>query len=45
MVPSWRCPNCIVVLVVEGCGVGRWFHHGDALIALRFLLQRECGGG
>ena len=60
MVPSWRCPHCIVVLVVEGvwrwvegsimsslhCGsycrggveVGRWFHHGDALIALWFLL-------
>ena len=62
MVPSWRCPYCIEVLVVEGvwrwadgfimampslhCGsycrgsvvVGRWFHHGDALIALWFLL-------
>ena len=60
MVPSWRCPHCIEVLIVEGvwrwidgsimsslyCGsccrgsveVGRWFHHGDVLIALRFLL-------
>ena len=69
MVSSWRCPHCIVVLIVEGvwwwvdgsimampslhCGsccrgsveVGRWFHHGDALIALWFLLQRECGAG
>ena len=38
MVPSWRCPHCIVVLVVEGCGVGRRFHHDEVLVVLRFLL-------
>ena len=60
MVPSWRCPHCLVVLVAEGVWswvdgsimpslylgsycrgsveVGGWFHHGDVLIALWFLL-------
>ena len=41
MVPSWRCPHCIVVLVVEG--VWRWVD--GSIMAMPSLHCGSCCRG
>ena len=47
MVPSWRCPHCIVVLVVEG--VWRWVDGPIMMMSSLYLVSccrvsMEVGG-